>query len=243
LVSCAGDDQTPGEFIVWDVAARRECVRFAGHAGNKFGIVFSPNGFLFSSAAPDESRRVWATETGELISAASDDGSPVRRVFTDETYRESRVAKDRSVRIRDPGEDLEVLRLATAPEIPTNVAFSSDRSLLACTTIDGALCVWDARRRQDLLRLPGHQAPLESVDLAPDGRLISRDASGAVLTWSPESWSAGSLMAEAVSSTLIGEQGELTADIDPDDPTVVRVRRPSPDVIPFDPWKEAATPK
>jgi serine/threonine protein kinase/Tol biopolymer transport system component len=54
-----------------------------------------------------------------------------------------------------------------------SVAFSPDGRRLACAGSDGTVRLWDARRRVQLARLPGHSDPIEDVRFSPDGGLLA----------------------------------------------------------------------
>jgi WD40 repeat protein len=62
--------------------------------------------------------------------------------------------------------------LALAGPAITDLAFSPDGNLLATLGQDGAVQLWDARRRRHLGALTGHTAPPETLAFSPDGRLL-----------------------------------------------------------------------
>jgi len=56
------------EIVIWDVAARKELIRFAGHRGKVNAIAFEPRGRVLASASADGTLLVWDL-TGKLANA------------------------------------------------------------------------------------------------------------------------------------------------------------------------------
>jgi WD40 repeat protein len=64
------------------------------------------------------------------------------------------------------------------------VQFSPDGSILATATDEGAVLLWDIGTGKELLRLPGHRGPVNSVAFSADGtRLASGSEDTTVLVW------------------------------------------------------------
>lgn len=89
----------------------------------------------------------------------------------------------------------------------TALAVSSDGELVAAND-DWSIRVWNVRRREELLTLPGHKGRITALAFTPDGRqLLSGGGDQRIITWDLESrherhsadWNVGRVTALAIS--------------------------------------------
>lgn len=68
-----------------------------------------------------------------------------------------------------------------------SVAFSPDSKLLASSSYDGQIKLWDVLTQVEFFTLNRHSAPVRSISFSPDGKfLVSADDHGLVVFWSPK---------------------------------------------------------
>jgi uncharacterized caspase-like protein len=66
----------------------------------------------------------------------------------------------------------------------TQVAFSRDGRLLASSSSDNTIKIWDVTTRSELRTLKGHTTNIDSLDFSPDSRLLaSASDDGSTLLW------------------------------------------------------------
>src|SRR5262249_12306091 len=83
---------------------------------------------------------------------------------------------DGTVRVWDPSDGREVLRLSGDGSPIFSVTFSADGRRLAAGSYNHAVHVWDTASGEKVLALGGHRAPVTCLAFSPDGdRLASAD--------------------------------------------------------------------
>jgi WD40 repeat protein len=112
--------------------------------------------------------------------------------------------------------------------VVTDCAFSPDSTLLAATTSDGAVHLWDMRNRAPLPALTGHNATATCCAFSPMGNeLATVDMTGAVLIWdlSTRTCKAGLRVATAIRHIAWEPTGNVLAVIGDAGPFRLAYRR------------------
>jgi WD40 repeat protein len=235
-------DGSPSEVKHWRVPDGDELTPSGIDKESPLTGLLSPDGELYAEAGLDGTIDIRNAADGSLRNRLRGHLTDVPGlVFTPDSRRVISASRDRTIRIWDPREGVEVLQLSVAPDSPNDIAVSSDGSMLACATQEGTVLLWDARGVEDALRLTGHVAPIEAYGFAPDGRLFSRDTDGVLLQWAlPSGESTEASGVDPNPLPVESPDGQWTVDIDRRDPAALRVVRLNPHALPFHPWEEAA---
>jgi len=190
LASC-GNDTT---VRVWDVEGMSEpyeFARFTDHHEPVFSVSYSPDGRLLASASHDNS--VHIRDITRIRSTGRSDGilplvhsSQVYSVaFAPRPDENGRIAlasgsRDSTIRIwridPDNMRDLARVRpdfLVGHTSWVNMVAFSPTGSVMASTSNDKTIRLWDTSRMRQIGILNGHTAEVNTVAFSPDGKLLA----------------------------------------------------------------------
>ncbi|GAA3384521.1 protein kinase domain-containing protein [Cryptosporangium minutisporangium] len=174
LASVGGD----GAVRLWNADTGTKVGVLTGHAGDAYGLAFSPDGMVLASSGGDRTVRLWDVakqkeiavlrgHTDEVYSVAfSPDGRTLATGGADDTIRLWDVETRKQ--IGDP--------LQATPGDIDSVAFSPDGRLVAGGGSDKVVRLWDTETRA--LRdgpsaLRGHTDNIYSLAFSPDGRTLA----------------------------------------------------------------------
>jgi WD40 repeat protein/serine/threonine protein kinase len=168
---------------IWDARTGEALLILRGHADKVHAAAFSPRGDLVVTASQDTTACIWSTRSwkdrttlrgheNEIWSTAF--GSGGSRVIT--------ASDDGTVRIWDLETRAEILRLEHRTKV-SSARLSRDGERVA-TSSGREAHVWDARTRERLFDLRGHDGSVNSVEFSPDGRrLVTASYDGTVRLW------------------------------------------------------------
>ncbi|MHC1767258.1 MAG: protein kinase [Verrucomicrobiia bacterium] len=178
----AGDN----DVHVWDLETHTE-MRFSGHGGWIAGVAFSPDGGTLASVSADQTLRLW--DLGRRVEKRRFQGN------TDEVWAVAwspdgknlvTGAKDGSVRYWDS----EIKPVPPYVILPEPICFwgwsflPDSRTLLAVTTLEGAVAQWDAGAAKRVATLSFLGTNHFSLALSQDGRQLAlSDLEGNIEVW------------------------------------------------------------
>jgi WD40 repeat protein len=190
---------------LWDTASGKPTGELKGHNLVLCGVAFSPNGQYLASGDIQSTIRIWEVKTGKILhtidmqsgtEALSLAFSPDSKslacggAWNDSSFLPKGVFIIQGVKmIRKEGTyvlqwDLkrgkEVRRFGGLEDKITSIAFSRDGTILAASSHDGKIGLWDTATGKERLYIAAHPSPKNldfsngpSVAFAPDGKLLA----------------------------------------------------------------------
>jgi WD40 repeat protein/serine/threonine protein kinase len=145
-----------------------------GHTAAVIRVAWSPDGTRLTSAAEDQTAKVWDAATGQELLTLSRHTGPLTNVaWSPDGKHLASAARDRTVRVWDAATGRELLTLPAPSRSGSGLSWSPDGTCLAGGCSDGTLAVWDAVTGRELRRIKAHAGAAASVAWSPDGRLLA----------------------------------------------------------------------
>jgi WD40 repeat protein len=156
------------------------------HQGWVTEIAFSPNGQIMASSSDDGTVKLWQAD-GTAIASLKHPMRVNGISFSPKGDIIASVSEDRAARLWQ----LDGTLITTLPvDIgqPTAIAFSSDGKLLAATTTEGIVKLWDANLERNALPIfHGNSSQgFNRVDFSKDGNIVLVGDRGTINIWQPD---------------------------------------------------------
>ena len=182
LLATGSDD---GSARVWDPATGGSVPALTGHTDRVHGVAFGPDGRLLATADGDRTARVWDPLAGTRRSRIGHFAGRRGGVHPGRAAAGHRRAPGRcGCGVRPPAAPPQALTGHT--NWVYGVAFGPDGRLLATTSGDGSVRVWDPPTGGTAATLTGHSDRVAGVAFGPDGRLLATaDGDRTVRVWDP----------------------------------------------------------
>jgi WD40 repeat protein len=154
----------------WDVEERKQITYFVGHDIQIRSISFSPDGKTMISSDAGGTINIWDVEK-ILGRIPAYDTNP--SVLSDKKHRQN---------------DYLIKTLEGHTGWVWEVSFSPDGSMLASSSGDSTIKLWDVKSRWEIATLKGHEDDVNSVSFSADGSmLVSRGDDGTIKLWDVKS--------------------------------------------------------
>jgi len=193
LVASAGWDDT---IWIWDRITGKSVRALSGHKGSILSLAFSLDGKWLASGSEDRTARLWDVEKGVHVLTLPGHSTDVSTVgFVDMEGRYQLVTGDTAgvVRLWNIGrigqrDELETLRGHEGTV--TMVAFSPTEPLVASSSVDKSIAIWNLKTGWLVRRLTDQQNSISAVAFSPDGKqLASANKTSGVNVWNVDSGS------------------------------------------------------
>jgi WD40 repeat protein len=169
-----------------------ELVVQVGHAEEVGSIAYSPDGRTLATTGEDNTIRLWAARTGELIRVLDRDGGSIESLAF--SRRGDLLVSGGEHRLNDRG-DLVLWNTRSGRILRTlpghldrvmSVALSSDGAVLASGSYDDTVKIWSVKTGA-LLRTLAARGAVYEVAFTPDGTRVAAARADAVLLWNVRS--------------------------------------------------------
>jgi WD40 repeat protein/tRNA A-37 threonylcarbamoyl transferase component Bud32 len=158
---------------------------FVGHTAPVFVGVLSPDGTRLVTGGLDRTARVWDTASGALLHTLQHGGDLTNLDVGTDGKRVATASVDGLVRIFDLGSGELLRSIETGdPGDGVRARFSPDLRRMATNAAGNAVQLWDYADGHALLRLRGHEQPIDSIRFNREGtRLVTASKDGTARVW------------------------------------------------------------
>jgi WD40 repeat protein/serine/threonine protein kinase len=170
----------------WDLSGTGENAAFHGHTGFVHCVAFSPDGVLCASGSQDGTVKLWPVDAPDSQVTFRNSPGWVGTVAFSPDCRRVATAHDGNVRIWDPltGEELRRIPGPRGLMGRIGLAFSPDGLLLAASSVDSAVNLWDSRTWTLRGILRDHPARVVDAEFSCDSkRLAVACENGTIQVW------------------------------------------------------------
>lgn len=175
-----------GMIRIWDASSGRELAHWEGHTSSLSSVAFSPNGQRILAGTLNGSVSLWEGVPGRLLESLPGRTDAVTCVaFSPDGLRILTGSRDGILQLwsTESRTKLLVPPIWTGDAV-TCSAFSLDGRRILTGSADGTVKIWDGFSGQEISRLFGHTAPINSVAISRDGaRALTSSDDGTVRLW------------------------------------------------------------
>jgi hypothetical protein len=173
LVTAGARETSPGQFMVWDVASRKELVRVRGIPGIR-GVAVSPDGQTVACGVFGGVLTLRDVNAGETRAEATGHDIGVNSVaFSRDGSFLLTAGLDRVVKLWDVKGLRERRAFHGHGDMVYSVAWFEDGQSFVSGGQDRTARVWDVTTGKERFRLGGHASPIETVAVSPGDRLVA----------------------------------------------------------------------
>lgn len=172
---------------LWNPVTRKCIKTFQGHTNDVTCLTFSPDGKKLFSGSADGTARVWHVQTEFCTKPQSKDvhANYVRTVLNLNAQLMASCGDDKTIKIWNKnGECLQTLKGHTDKVLC--LATFRDGEILVSGGEDKTLRLWKRNEKglyQEIKCINKHQGAIYSIQITPDGRMLSSSCDGTINLW------------------------------------------------------------
>ena len=180
MLATSSDDRT---VRIWDMETSKELHVLEHPDGVVFGVAFSPDGQFLVSGGITKHLRVWSL-TGSLLEELGDYQSDIDHLVFSRDGKTLAVATGLTVELWNPDGWKKEATLTGPGKPVVRAAFSGDGNLVAASSWDKKIHLWDRNTGKRRRVFSGHQSRVLDVKFTcNDGCLMSSGEDGTVRVW------------------------------------------------------------
>ena len=183
-----------------------------GHTDGINDIAYSPDGSRIATVSSDNDVKIWDAASGqEIATLTSGHARPVNALAFSPDGQYLATGGDDGFVILWNAESGERITVFLRGVPVRDITFSVDSTLIAIAADNNDMQIWDVPRRQSVVLLEGHNAPMTGVAYGPDGAyLASSSEDGRIIVRSADALKnpdTGGIQ-YAINAVLDGESGK-----------------------------------
>ncbi len=174
--------------LLWDVSAKRETGELKVPFENLGAVAFSPRGNLLAVTAVPMDIQLWNPRSKSFEATLSGHKRPVHALAFSPDGQTLYSAGGEEVKIWDVAARREMGAFKLPTRWVTSLHVSPDGSMLAITTGDTGVRIWDIGVRQQIAQLTNHAADTYSAIFLPNGQLATAGGDQRIRFWDTNTW-------------------------------------------------------
>lgn len=166
-----------GTVRLWNTTTGAVNRVLTGHKDAVYGLAYSPDGAHLATASWDQTVRIWDVATGrELLTFKGHEEQVLRVVFSPDGKRVASLSSG-MVLVWDAATGENVRTLGSVGGLNRyGLAWSPDGQLIAVTTHEPNVILFEAESGLEMQVFRGHQSVVKNVAFSPDSRLVASGA-------------------------------------------------------------------
>ncbi|BBM81854.1 serine/threonine-protein kinase [Candidatus Uabimicrobium amorphum] len=148
--------------ILWDISTGKQLRRLQGHQLSIYRIVFSPDSKLLASASEDRSVKIWDVNTGEILENIDEKDRITIYVLFSPDGKKLAYSASKNAYIWDLEKRTKKV-LRGHQGFLTDIAFSKDSKILASSSYDKTIRLWNAQTGILENEIKGHLHTVMSI--------------------------------------------------------------------------------